>query len=134
MTITKEQLNEAELACLGFYGLHSSKPVNNVCLPVWKAGKEIHEKLNAKKTVDYSVLVKHKIDCVDGYSGKITTADEASHIESPRLNHWFSALNFDDVARVVNDLREAGFDVDFTSQFEDVTAFKINGVAEGYEW
>ncbi len=55
MTITKEQLSEAELACLDVFESDEAESLPSYILPIWHIGKAIHEKLNAKKKVDYSV-------------------------------------------------------------------------------
>lgn len=132
MTITKEQLDKLpdELILKAVNACMEYETEYGETVAVNEVRTEVKEKLNAKKKVDYSVLIKHKIDCVD-IDGVIFKPDVMMDFKPyPRTNHWFSALNFDDPIQVAEDLREAGFDID-TSINDDL---KINGAAEGREW
>ena len=49
----------------------------------------------------------------------------------PKLNHWFSFRNFDNLNKVISGMTRAGFDVSVDDEYY---AFQIKGLQEGHCW
>jgi hypothetical protein len=98
--------------------------------------------------VDMSVLVGSGIDCefwdLKGvYNGQLVGITDAPEYRSlddfwarcqPRMNYWFSAMNFRDVTALIIKLRNAGFDVERTHTGGPTIEFRITGIADDRCW
>jgi len=101
--------------------------------------------------VDMSVLVGSGIDCEfwglkgANYNGQLVCITDAPEYKyrslgdfwdrcKPRMNYWFSAMNFRDADKLVKELRAAGFAVEQTYTTGPTIEFRITGLADDRCW
>lgn len=90
----------------------------------------------ARKSVDLSVLIDSGIDCCFEYDTQYWQCysdddfDFVNHRVVPRMDYWFSELNFDKPQLLIGDLYKAGFALESNARDD----FKINGLQGGYCW
>lgn len=174
---TREDLTEAELACLELYQFVEHSHESRVEIyqgqdsypKAYNVGKAIAEQLKPKlKPVDMSVFIGSGIDCefsnnlvefAIAYLKKIKEPNYPYVFRNagwtyckPRMDYWFSPLNFIDAGLIIGELRLAGFKVDVEYYYKDVVhasgnwgasggvepagilSFKISGLQDGYCW
>lgn len=138
---TKDDLTEAELACLELYEMvengHESRADvyqgRDYYPKAYNIGKAITESLKPKlKPVDMSVLIDSGVYCrFSNHEGSLDEKGFNSLLKicnpstsylyqsnqstyrfcKPRTDYWFSAVNFTDVEKLIDRLHDAGFKV-----------------------
>lgn len=101
----------------------------------------------AVKAVDLSVLIDSGIDCSyygvegEGYLPLDVDADwkpkELVNCNvQPRMDYWFSALQFEEKWSIVRCLQKAGFEVEARcdDDYRGWLGFRITGLQDGYRW
>lgn len=109
-------------------------------------GSDTTDTEDKPKPVDLSALIDSGIDCEFWEADCYTTIGNLTNIKGknayrsdlhwyehcvPRMNYWFSGMNFDYPVGLRYNLFEAGLDVEVT---ESLDAFRITGLRDGYCW
>ena len=151
----KSELKEHEKIAYKFYLEYTKGDIRTYpqARALVEFGKEIAEKLGSElKSVDMSVLVDSGVDCVfdecniaalheiveaDPVYTYVCDKDNFHKHCKPRMDYWFSTLNFGGSRTIVNFLRDAGFNIEeklYPGCICAIEAFKITGLKDGYCW